>query len=192
MKQIIQLIGTNSSGKSTTVRKYIGKFSDISVHTAENQFKTQYILCNNNQTIVLGKGYCDVECKTPGCDRLSGQEEIITTLSWLIKKYSPESIIYEGIMYGSFSFIKLVSSFAKRKGYEWVGIFLQRDFMNTIDLLEERNGGADYDISHIYSKYKQYTSNYLKAKKIGLNVIKVNPDEKAIDDMGDYIEQVIK
>ena len=118
---------------------------------------------------------------------MSGQKEVLESISWVIKQYQPEVVIYEGILYGSMKFILTMSSFAKRKGYEWVGIFLQRDFMSGIALLEKRNNGGDYNIANISSKYTQYDKNFLKCKKHGLNVVRFNPDEVEIDKMGEYI-----
>lgn len=186
MKQIIQIIGTNASGKSTSVRKFIERYEDIQVLRTDNVHHSLYTLCDGGKAVVMGD-YTDPNCTTPGCDRMSGQKEVLESISWVIKQYQPEVVIYEGILYGSMKFILTMSSFAKRKGYEWVGIFLQRDFMSGIALLEKRNNGGDYNIANISSKYTQYDKNFLKCKKHGLNVVRFNPDEVEIDKMGEYI-----
>lgn len=95
--RILQLIGTNGSGKSTVLRAYLCSDPHAQVFSIEGQ---AFTAAPNLRVIGIGD-YRDETIKTPGADRIRNKAALLAALDQAIyaaTEYGYRTIAWEGIM----------------------------------------------------------------------------------------------
>ena len=177
---IINPRGCNASGKTTVTREYIKSFPEAHLEQINGAWVTK---CSD-EVYVLGR----YDKKNGGCDGYSGRDQVTGTIRTIIDTYGPSVIVYEGMLYSTSA--KLAQDIEKMfgpLGYHYQGIYLYRKFSSIIRLLEERNGGADYNIASINNTYRANENAYKAVKKAGLNIAKLDADKFTLKEMGAII-----
>lgn len=177
---IINPRGCNASGKTTVTRGYIEHFPKAHLEQINGAWVTK---CSD-EVFVLGR----YDKKNGGCDGYSGREQVIETISAIIDLCSPSVIVYEGMLYSTFSKIAIdIDKRFRPFGYRYQGIYLYRKFSSIIRLLETRNGGEEYNIANISSHYRSNENAYKTLRGAGLNIAKINADEFTLEEMREII-----
>lgn len=181
---IINPRGCNASGKTTVTRQYIKHFQEAHLEQINGAWVTK---CSD-EVFVLGR----YDKKNGGCDGYSGREQVISTIRTIIDAYGPSVIVYEGMLYStSAKLAQDIERMFSPLGYHYQGIYLYRKFSSIIQLLEARNGGADYNIASINNTYRANENAYRAVKKAGLNIARVNADNFTLEEMGEIIPSFI-
>ena len=182
--KIINVRGSNASGKSTTVKQFLDGHPQEVLELNGNYVT----FASDMNAYVLGR----YDCTSPGCDRYKSFDEVFDQILFLIKKKKPELIIYEGMLISKeFKRTYLLSRVAKLHGYEFYCIVLVRDFFNVIKLLEKRNNGKDYNSANVMRTYETVLSCSTRLKEKGVNVIEVDVDSYKENEMKNILEGVV-
>ena len=190
--KIIQLRGCNAVGKTTTIKQFIDNFKDVEIHELKiDKYKSKITSINNNEIIILGTYQTEKKCC--GCDAdYENRDHIIRTLHFVMKKIKPQTIIYEGMIYGKTAKMAIdVSNLCKILNYKYVGIYLYRDFESCIELLEERNEGKKYNIYSVKQTYDCCYQAYTNLVKRKANIKKVDVNNIKKEDMGKILLEEI-
>ena len=180
---ILNIRGCNASGKTTAVREYIKTFKDSQIININGHVFTR---CSDT-IFALGR----YDKKNGGCDGYKGGNYVIEAISTIIEKERPKLIIYEGMLYSkTFKFAYSVDLLFKERGYRYKGVYLYRPFPDIIKLLEARNNGANYDISHILNTHKANETSYKKLKDAGIDITKVDAGKIPLEEMKNIIKQI--
>lgn len=182
--KIINVRGSNASGKSTAVKKYIEGYSQKVIELNGNY--VTYV--KEIDAYVIGR----YDCTSPGCDRYKSFDDVFEQIVFLLKTEQPELIIYEGMLISKeFKRTYLLSRVAAKYGYEFYCVVLVRDFFNVIKLLEKRNNGREYNSANVMRTYESVLSCAQRLKEKGVRVVEVNPDHYKEDEMKKILEGVI-
>ena len=181
---VINPRGSNASGKTTAVREFIKNFPNAHLINVEKSVVTQ---CSD-KVFALGR----YDKKNGGCDAYSGRKQIEETIDALISDYEPLVIVYEGMIYSTSARLALdLDAALKPRGYYYHGLYLHRPFADVLNLLEQRNGGADYNVGSVYDTYRAAWNAYEKLRLSGAIVEKVEVGKMSAESMGELIWRAI-
>lgn len=171
-RTILNIRGCHCSGKTTLVRSLINKKQHTVEELACLGYKTYVTVCDGGKTVVLGR-YDQGACG--GCDRFKGGAHVKATIIEVVRRYNPNLIIYEGIMYSvTYKMATEIAKLATDVGYQWVSLYLFRDYQEVLKLLTERNKGKQVNQKAVYTKYERAGVVYEKLRETGYTVKKVN------------------
>lgn len=176
MSRIINIQGTNGSGKSTIARSYIEHYGlkeqEINIKTAGSVI----VQTNDEKSIfVIGK-YSGGQCG--GCDTIKSTGVVLETLLTLLNAYKPQEILFEGILIaGNQTFAQRGLRVAQSVGYDFEIIFLDRGADACINAVAKRNGGKPFNVRQVVDKYRSCEKVYEKARGLGIRAKKINPDD---------------
>lgn len=188
MNKIIQVKGSNATGKTTTIRQFIENHN-LRKEAVKVESEDVPIYANNEHTIcILG----DYEAKNGGCDRFKGKKQIYSTIKYLIKSYNSKYIIFEGFIYGkSLSFAEEMLKFSRLYNYEYLSVFLFRKPQSALNLLYKRNGNNSINEKSFFSSYKMCLSCYKKSKERKMLVKAYDVDNIDLAKMGSILEEAL-
>lgn len=184
--KIINVRGAHASGKTTAVREYVKKHGGIVEKIESGKWTSDITVINNGKIIVLGR--YDIDGCT-GCDRFKCFDQTYQTLKAVIAKYSPETIIFEGIMFsvvfkGSYEVAKI----AKAYGYSYLGILLRRNRDEALSLMERRNGGTQRSLENFDAKRMSAERSAQKLVEAGEKVIALDVTGKSKEELCRILE----
>lgn len=186
--RIIQIRGNNGTGKTTIVREYINKhkYEIVSVRVGKRNIECHAF----DNTVVIGRydknvcGGCDAAIKTA--------DELKETISIICKQLKPETLIFEGVMYGkSVGFTWDVYRFAKAKKADFLAICLEPPFDTTLERIYGRNGGKDINVKSLESGWKGSIRSNAKLRAMKVPIITYDTSKMSIEEMGKVIEDAI-
>lgn len=186
--KVIQLRGTNATGKTTAIRQFIerGEFSverikiglrDIEYHWEENR-----------RIAVLGRYDKSI---TGGIDGYITDKRLLQdVILRLINRVHPETLLFEGIVYGvTFQFAYELSNLLKRIGYEYVGLCFIPPLDVVFERLSERNGGKQVDYMSVQNKWFTASRAYERLFKAGVKVKEIDTTKIQKESMWRVIQQ---
>lgn len=190
MKKVVQIRGANAVGKTTSIRMFLarGGFEIVSLKVGAKEIGCHW----NEARKILVIGRYD-KCVSGGVDSsIKGREELLNTIAKAIRDYKPETLLFEGILYGlTFKFAFELSLFLSGVGYGYVGIGLFPPLGVAFDWLSERNGGKRVNESHIQQKWYSALKSLRKLREAGLDVRIVDSSKYRLEDMWKIIEDAI-
>lgn len=183
---IINVRGSNASGKTTVVREFIKSYGD----DAEiEQINGNIVTRCGKDAYALGR----YDKKNGGCDGYKGRDHVFAALDSVIIEKQPRIIIYEGLIYSKTVKMALdVAQTFARYGYRYKGIYLRCRFAEVIRRLEERNGGRKYNILSVKNTYDSCLSAYKSIKAKGLDIVRIDTDGYSFEDMKHILPDAIK
>ena len=187
--KVIQLRATNAVGKTTIVRQFIKKYNLLENEETINKQKV-FITANNDKSIIILGKYND---KWGGCDNFKNKVEVFETIIYLIKKYKPQYIIFEGMLYGkTFKFAYNLNNYLKKFNYEYLGITLSCDFEFSLKRLQTRNNNKEVNVEAFYNTWKAVIISHKKllASKVKMKLIDVTNIK--LEDMVKILENEVQ
>lgn len=189
MKAVLNVRGAHCSGKTTAVRMFLNKHPHFVEEIMVDGRKTPITVLEDKSIIVLGR-YDQGECG--GCDRYKGGSHVKSAIINVVKKYNPDLIIYEGIMYSvTFKMAKEIAALSAGLGYQWRSVFLFREYEAMLSLLEKRNNGKVVNLKAVSTKWERAMAVFKMLQKNGFVVKFVNVTDLPIDKLSDIIEDEI-
>lgn len=188
-KYVIQLRGTNASGKSTAMRQYC----------AARGLKPTWLDTSPKRTKIMSDGKISVlgwyqpYSIAEGCDAaLSGRAQLLSALEALFKR-GQEVVAFEGMIYSNTYLLPTrVDRLAKKYGYKFIACFLACSYTTELQRLMNRNGGKDIDFDNFDMKFYTSRKSFGKLLQSGILCYEVDTDRTPIDDMGGVIEEAIR
>ena len=183
---IINVRGSNASGKTTAVREFIKSYGD---DTAIEQVAGNIVTRCGSDAYILGR----YDKKNGGCDGYSGREQVLAAIKAVIKEKRPRVIVYEGMIYSKT--VKMARDIAQMfagQGYRYKGIYLRCRFAEVIRRLEARNEGKAYDILSVKKTYDACYSTYKSIKAEGIDITRIDTDTMGLDEMRRIIPDAIR
>lgn len=187
MKKVIQLRGTNATGKTTAVRQFIGhgSFSILEIKVGGND--VEYCYDKERNIVVLGR-YDDRECG--GIDgRIKSVGALNDSIVKVLREVGPEHLIFEGVVYGlTFKFAYELNFVCDKLGYHYTGLCLTPPLDDALMRLYQRNGGKEINVEHLQNRYFSSIRAYNKLKANGVDVKMINTSAIPKKDMYRIIE----
>lgn len=189
-KLIVEIRGTNASGKTTTVKQFIGIHKNQELMEIEYlPNKTAHVVRFGNNMFAIGR----YDKKISGVDLYASKEKVFRVIKLLLDNYNPNLIVLEGAIFGktyktTYDLALLVSKY----NFRVFNIFLKRDIQNNLKLLEKRNNGGNYNIVTFMNAYKAI--NKLSQKCLNEKIydtVVINADKVPYDKMWTLISDVV-
>lgn len=185
--KVIQLRGTNATGKTTTIRQFIerGDFEVKSVPVANRDI--EYHWEETRRIAVIGRYDKAV---TGGVDGYITNKELLRdVIIRMLKVVKPDVLLFEGVMYGvTFEFAYKLARVLKTLHCEYIGIYFNPPLDVVFDRLAERNGGKEVDYMSVQAKWFSAGRAYEKLKKNGINIKAIDTTRIPKDQMYKIIE----
>lgn len=181
---IVNVRGSNASGKTSAVRGFIAGYDDTALETIEGNICTR---CGSD-AYVLGR----YDKKNGGCDAYSGRDQVLRAIKAVIRQRHPRIIVYEGMIYSTtVKMARDVGEIFAMEGYRYKGIYLRCRFAEVIRRLEARNDGRPYDILSVKKTYDVCYSTFKSIQDSGMDIIRIDTDEMGIDEMAQIIPHAV-
>ena len=188
--KMIQLRGTNATGKTTAVRQFVfrGGFCVREMPNAGRQI--EYHWNEERRIAVLGR-YDKRECG--GIDGyIEYRDELLDIIAKMMRTIRPEVIIYEGIaMATTFKLAHDIAMLCKRTGYEFVAVCLEPPLEVAFERLAGRNGGRPVNYMKVQEKWFSAARANEKLEAAGLHVVRFDTSRIPKEDMWKIIEGVL-
>lgn len=185
--KVIQLRGTNATGKTTTLRQFMerGEFTveSIEVHGRE----IEYHWDDRRKIAILGRYD---QAMSGGVDGYITDKDLLRDcIIRMLKKIKPEALLFEGIVYGvTFKFAYELSRLLNKIGCEYVGICFLPPLDVVFDRLALRNGDKPVDYMSVQNKWFTASRAYEKLKAVGVKVKEIDTTKVPKDSMYRIIE----
>lgn len=190
MKQFIHLRGTMGSGKTSTARSVInqGNYEVKTIRVFGKEIP--YTYDENKRWLVTGR-YDMNECG--GMDRYChNKNEMLAYINALMKRVSPDVLIFEAVLYGiTVEFGMKLSSMCRKYGYQYKGILLMPTFEVVLANLYHRNGGKPIDEIGQYSKYRSAVISAQTMSRKGIPITKVDSSQYDLDGLYTIVDAVL-
>lgn len=170
---MIQLRGTNATGKTTAIREFINhgdfRVAELDLHGR----KIEYHWDDQREIAILGRYDQRV---TGGIDGyITSKNELMDAIVRMIKTVKPRVLLFEGIVYGvTFKFAYDLCRVLKQMKCEYTGLCLIPPLEVALDRLALRNGDKPVDYMSVQNKWFTANRAYEKLRQNGIRV-------KAID-----------
>lgn len=188
MNKVIQLRGNCGSGKSTAVREFMAllphekQVIDISGQKGKKEAEVY------GNTAILGR-YKDKECAC-GCDVLKNREDVLEGLQNLLN-LGFETIVFEGLIYSTtFKLAKTVEGMCKERGYQYIPVFIDRDFDQATEYVFTRNGGKPIKVNKNFEKYIRCKTSFEKLLRSGVKGVRIDATSKPRGWLGEQIARI--
>lgn len=188
--KVIQLRGTNATGKTTAVRQFIerGAFEVRSIPV--NGQEIEYHYDPGRGIAVLGRYDTRVSGGIDG--DITNKVVLRNSIVKLCRKIQPKVLIFEGIVYGvTFKFAYELYQALKLLGYEYRAICFIPPLEVAFDRLAERNGGKPVDVLSVQNKWFTAARSAEKLKQAGIPVKIVDTSKVEKGDMWKIIQEAI-
>lgn len=188
MARVIQLRGTNATGKTTAIRQFInrGTFSVKEIPVAGRQI--EYHWDAGRRIAILGRYD---QCMSGGIDGYITSKELLgSAILRIVKCIQPNALLFEGIVYGvTFQFAYDLNKALKRADADYVGICFIPPLDVALERLKDRNGGKPVDVGSVQNKWFTASRAYIKLKEAGVNVKVVDTSRIQKQEMWKIIEK---
>ena len=125
-----------------------------------------------------------MEINGGGCDTFKNKIQVFNTIVHIIKKYKPDFIIFEGLLYGkTFLFASNLKNYIKKYNYEYIGITMTCDFEFALQRLQKRKENSDINIEAFYNTWKSVLVSHNKLIKSGAKMKLVDITNIKLQDM---------
>lgn len=151
--KVIQLRGTNGSGKTTAVRQFISRGNFVEESVKIRGTRVVYNIDHDRNIIVLGR-YRD-GIATGGVDGLiTNKEALADSVLFLCRELKPKFLIFEGIVYGvTFRFANELYRALRARKIEYIAVCLVPPLDISFERLAERNNNKAVDYMSVQQKY---------------------------------------
>ena len=173
--KIIQICGTNGTGKTTLVKNLLksGRFLKMSIQVDGKNREWWF----DGTVAILGK-YNDSNCCGIDAGNYSG-ETLQHAITRILSDYMPNVLLLEDIRYGStYKFKKNLESKAKMFGYDYFAFALIAKFETVSQRVYNRSKNINVDYDRIRSKARQVVNSCRKLQREGMSIVWVDTDEK--------------
>ena len=187
MRKVIQLRGTNATGKTTAVRQLIETGGFEVRFFRHGKMDVAYTMNDERSICVLGR-YDTRVCG--GFDGVIKDKRLLMDIIIkMLKVLQPKYYVLEGVMYGvTFAFGFNLNKVCDMLGYHYVGLCLIPPLDVSLLRLYGRNGGKEIDVKHLQDKHFATIRAYEKLKANGVDVKIVNSAIIPKDQMQKMIE----
>lgn len=169
--KIIQICGTNGTGKTTLMKNLLrsGKFLKMSVDVDGKSREWWF----DGKVAVIGK-YNSANCCGVDAGNWTG-EALIKAIDTLIAKYGPKALLFEDVRFGgSYDFKKRVKQIAEKAGYEYSLFALTARFETLAARVLNRTGNSNANYDAMRSKARQVIISSRKIQQDGARVVFVD------------------
>ena len=188
--KVIQLRGTNATGKTTAMRQFISRGGFVIESIIISKKLIEYHYNPDRKIIVLGRYDKAVSGGIDG--HITDKNLLRDTIMRLMKTVKPEVLLFEGIVYGvTFQFAYELARALKTIGVEYRGICLIPPLEVVFDRLAGRNGDKPVNYMSVQNKWFTTSRAYQKLKKNGLKVKAIDTTNIPYDQMYRIIEDEI-
>lgn len=188
MNKVIQIRGTNATGKTTAVRNLINKggYRVASIQVRGTEYPYTY-----RDGIVIGGRYDTRECG--GLDGVIKDKTIMKEyIVKLLKGMKPKVLILDAVMYGvTFQFAYELDIACKSLGYHYIGLTFAPPLDVSLLRLYQRNGGKYINVEHLQNKHISSIKAYKRLKACGVDVRLIDTSKVPKDQMHKIIEDAI-
>ena len=167
--KVIQLRGTNATGKTTAVRQFIerGAFEVRDINVNGQVIEYHYEKARN--IVILGRYDTRVSGGVDGM--ITNKNVLRNSIVKILRNVRPETFIFEGIVYGvTFKFAYELYRALKSLNYDYKAICLIPPLEVAFDRVAERNGGKPVDLLSIQSKWFSAARSAETLKQAGVPV----------------------
>ena len=189
MKYLIQLRGSNASGKSTAVRQFCQKF-ELKPAEVRVGGKCTSIMTNEKYAVVgKYKPYSGGE----GCDaHVHDASQLKATIFELLRSRKYDIVVFEGFIYSAtYKFATDVDRIAKLCGYKYKPALLRLPYDERLRRLFERNGGnTDINLSSIDHNLKSGEVAARKIREAGIPLTYIDVSKIPFEDMWKIIFRI--
>ena len=188
--KVIQIRGTNATGKTTTIRGFINRGQFVIKTIKVGRRDIEYHWEDRRKIAIIGRYDKAV---TGGVDGyITDKNELMDTILRIIKYIKPEILLFEGIVYGvTFKFAYELAHILKKYKYDYLGIVFMPPLDVVFQRLAIRNGGKEVDYMSVQGKWFSASSAYDKLLKSGINVKAVDTSKIPKEQMYRIIEDEI-
>lgn len=185
MTCVINIRGCNGAGKSTIVKQFIDRYN-TSIIEIDSGSVVSYV--KSIDTYILGR----YDVTSGGCDRYSSVEEVFSAVVGILKKYHPKAIVYEGAIYSTiFKSNYLLAKCVERYNGKFISVVLHREFSNIVRLIEDRNGGKNFNTANVLGKYEAVITSSKKLELAGVKTYNIDVDAIKKNNMGKILEKIM-
>lgn len=186
--KVIQLRGTNATGKTTAIRQFIehGQFTIQSIEVEKAPI--EYHWEERRRIAILGRYDTRV---TGGIDgRITDKNLLKFAIIKMIKTVRPDVLLFEGIVYGvTYKFAYELARILRGLGADYTGICFMPPLEVVFMRLEQRNGGKVVNYMSVQNKWFTAQSAYKRLKQSGVNVKAIDTTKVPKADMYKIIEE---
>lgn len=188
--KVVQLRGTNATGKTTTMRQFIekGDFEVKSIFVGSRDI--EYHWDNDRRIAIIGRYD---KAMSGGVDGyITNKDFLRDTIIRMVRTIKPEVLLFEGVVYGvTFEFAFKLSRVLKTLNYDYIGLCLLPPLDVVFDRLAKRNGDKEVDYMSVQRKWFSASSAYEKLRKNGVTVKSIDTSTIPKDQMYKIIEDAI-
>ena len=190
MKKIIQLRGTNATGKTTAVRNFIAR-CDFCIQTIEVNGKRYNYSYDKGRNIIVAGRYDTRECG--GVDGEIQEKKVLQEYLYrLLKLLKPEALIIDAVIYGlTFRFGYELMKVGEALGYHYIGIVCAPPLEVALARLYGRNGGKLINEKNLQDKYFACLRAYEKSLEVGMDMRLVDTSTIPREEAHTIIEAVL-
>ena len=167
--KVIQLRGTNATGKTTTVRQFIQRNNFVVNSIRVGYRDIEYHWDSQRKIAIIGRYD---QAMSGGVDGYITDKDVLRdTIIRMVKNIKPNAVIFEGIVYGvTFQFAYELNKVLEKIGCDYVGICFLPPLDVVFDRLAVRNGGKEVDYMSVQNKWFTASRAYEKLKRAGVDV----------------------
>lgn len=188
--KVIQLRGTNATGKTTTIRQFIGKGDFVVKSIDMGARDVEYHWDDSRKILVLGRYD---QAMSGGIDGyITNKDFLRDVIVRIIKRIKPNVLLFEGIVYGvTFKFAYELSRYLEQNDIEYIGVCLNPPLDVVFERLAERNDGKAVDYMSVQNKWFTANRAYEKLRKSGINVKEIDTTNVPKNQMYKIIEDLL-
>lgn len=186
--KVIQLRGTNATGKTTTIRQFIER-GNFTVETIRVGIRDIEYHWDSAKKIAIVGRYD--KRMSGGVDGYIAEKKLLqNVILRMVTRIRPEVLLFEGIVYGvTFQFAYELSSLLKKLKCEYIGLCFLPPLDVVFDRLAERNGGKPVDYMSVQNKWFTARRSYEMLRKAGVEVREIDTSKIPKDKMWKIIQE---
>lgn len=166
--KIIQICGTNGTGKTTLVKNLLLSGGFLKMQSVIDGKSREWWY--DGKTIVIGK-YNSNNCCGVDAGNYTG-EELLSTIKAVIQQEQPLTVVFEDVRYGSvFSFKQKLKSVADSLSYDYYLLNLIADLDVSCNRVLDRSGNSKANYDAMRQKARGVIYSTRKAEKIGAKAL---------------------
>lgn len=188
--KVIQLRGTNATGKTTAIRQFIqrGNFRVTSIRVRGKDIEFHYD--DGRRIAILGRYDLNVSGGIDG--RITDRNVLLDSIIKIIKTIQPEILLFEGIVYGvTFKFAHELYHVLRSLNYDYIGICLLPPLEIAFKRLEVRNGGKPVDLLKVQDKWFETARAAEKLQKHGVPIKVIDSSKIPFEHMYRIVEDAL-
>lgn len=188
--KVIQLRGTNATGKTTTLRQFMnrGHFAVKTIRVGTRDI--EYHWDSERRIALLGRYD---QAMSGGIDGyITDKDYLRDCVLRIMKVVKPEALLFEGVVYGvTFKFAYELARVLKTMGIEYIGLCFLPPLDIVFDRLAIRNGGKEVDYMSVQNKWFSASKAYDRLRACGINVKAIDTTKIPKESMYRIIEDEI-